>query len=400
MLSKVVIIAGESSGELYGALLARHIKALNPQAEIKGVGGQRMRQSGVELIAEIASSFGVSEAVKTFLAVRQTFYKVIEELKHFCPQVVILIDYPDFNIRLAQALKKNHQKILYFVSPQVWAWRQSRVYELARHVDKMAVILPFEPEIYAKTDLDCRFVGHPIMDELRDTLSKHNLKDKTTVDTEVKAYFKSTLKVQADARCIVLMPGSRRHEVLNLFDTMLSAVTKIRDENTYLLMPIAPNLPEELKTHLLDEAKRHDIIATFDAITSLLAGDFAVIASGTSSLQATFTMTPMVVIYKVSWLTYFLGRLLVNVNHISLTNIILDKLEVKSNVRIKELLQGDVSEQNIIRELSFLIHDEGYRHNMLRQFEIVVNQFADKSAIKETVEIAQQLASSPTTKLT
>ena len=163
-----MIIAGESSGELYGSLLAGALKSRNPNLKISGVGREKMASAGVELISTIASSFGLVEAIRTFGKIKKTFRRILSAFISLAPQVVVLIDYPDFNIPLAREARKLNIKVLYYVSPQVWAWRMKRVVTISKLVDAMAVILPFEVDLYRDTGLPCEFVGHPAMDEIAD----------------------------------------------------------------------------------------------------------------------------------------------------------------------------------------------------------------------------------------
>lgn len=165
-MNTVMIVTGESSGELYGSLLAKALKAKCPDTRIIGIGGERMKAAGVEMVAGIASSFGISEALAAYKTVKATFKKAVDAIEKFSPSVAVLIDYPDFNIRLAKVAKKKGIKVLYYVSPQVWAWRKGRVKTIAEVSDRIAVILPFEEEIYKGTGVQCEFVGHPVLEEI------------------------------------------------------------------------------------------------------------------------------------------------------------------------------------------------------------------------------------------
>ena len=165
-MNTVMIVTGESSGELYGSLLAKALKAKCPETRIIGIGGERMKEAGVEMVSGIASSFGITEAIAAYKTVRATFKKAVDAMEKFSPAILILIDYPDFNIRLAKVAKKKGIKVLYYVSPQVWAWRKGRVKTIAEVSDRIAVILPFEEKIYRGTGVQCEFVGHPVLEEI------------------------------------------------------------------------------------------------------------------------------------------------------------------------------------------------------------------------------------------
>ncbi len=173
-MNTVMIVTGESSGELYGSLLAQALKSKCPDLHILGVGGDRMKRAGVELISGISGAFGLVELFSAFMDLRAAFKKTTEAMRKFMPRVLVLIDFPDFNLKVAEFAKALGIKILYYVSPQVWAWRKRRVKKIARLVDMMAVVLPFEAEIYRKAGVPCEFVGHPIVEEIETVLKSTN----------------------------------------------------------------------------------------------------------------------------------------------------------------------------------------------------------------------------------
>ncbi|MBI3592487.1 MAG: lipid-A-disaccharide synthase, partial [Nitrospirae bacterium] len=351
MLERVMIISGESSGELYGALLARALKSRNPEMRIVGVGGDRMESAGVEFISRISSSFGLTEAIKTYGEIRKTFRKVVSAFKSFSPQVVVLIDYPDFNIRVAREAKRLGIRVLYYVSPQVWAWRMKRVKTIAELVDMMAVILPFEVDIYRQTDVRCEFVGHPVMDEITEVVQDSGFGIADIGSAGLKSRGKNELGLLPDKPVMALMPGSRLHEVEKLLPVMADVATEMkrRYPDYQFVMPLAPNLDEALFPRYISEIFH---VVKGRSIKALLSSDIALIASGTSTLQAALLGIPTVVIYKLSPLTYFIGKLIVKVKHISLVNILLDKsVEDDSGLRIRELLQADANKENIMSEL-------------------------------------------------
>src|SRR5271157_2263835 len=301
MLERVMIIAGESSGELYGALLAKALKSHNPALRIAGVGGERMKSAGVELISAIASSFGLIEAIRTFGKIKKTFQKIVASFTTFAPQVIVLIDYPDFNIPVAREAKKRGIKVLYYVSPQVWAWRAGRVATIGKLVDAMAVILPFEADLYRRTGIRCEFVGHPVMDEIAGVAGNPES-------------IKKELGLHPDRPVIVLMPGSRPHEVQKLLPLMTGAAAemKVPSGEYQFVLPVAPNLSGDALSVVRNESEgfaHHSLCITDNAIKALLCADIALIASGTATLQAALLGVPMVVLYKLSPFTYLVGKL-------------------------------------------------------------------------------------------
>lgn len=397
MLERVMIVSGESSGELYGALLAKALKARNPEISITGIGGDRMQTAGVNLISRISSSFGITEAIKTYSEIKKTFEKVVNALKSFNPQVLVLIDYPDFNMRVAKEAKKLGIKVLYYVSPQVWAWRKGRVKTIGRLIDKMAVILPFEGEIYKHDSIPCEFVGHPILDEIREVLKEAEVRSSDIVSQELKLKVREELGLMPDKPVMTLMPGSRAHEIKKLLPVMSDVVggMKERHPDYQFVMPVAPNLDSNALSVISNELKKNTHNAlhiTHHSIKALLSADIALIASGTSALQSALLGVPMVVIYKLSPLTYLIGRFIVKVRHISLVNILLDKsARDDSGLRVKELLQNEANKRNIIMEMSKIIDDSGYRDEMASQLKKVRALFVEKEASSRVAEIVREL---------
>lgn len=390
-----MIIAGESSGELYGAFLATELKAKNNNISILGVGGQKMLAAGVQLISGISSSFGLIEAIKTLRESRQTFVKVVSAISSFKPQVLVLIDYPDFNLRVAKAAKKAGVTVLYYVSPQVWAWRKNRIKAMRRLVDKVAVILPFEERLYKEEKIPCEFVGHPILDEIREVLGNSGAGTREIGTEKLKMEMRRKLGLIPDKPVMTIMPGSRPHEIEKLLPLMIDVVAEIKKKypDYQFLIPIAPNLNRNALDSMLetlDKSSEHSLVVTHNPINTLLASDVAVIASGTSTLQAAVLKVPMVVVYKLSPLTYFLGKLIVSVRHISLANILFDYIG-EAGLRVRELLQQDANRENVMEELTRILEGREYRDKMLSRFEEIMNFFADKKASFRAAQIAEEL---------
>lgn len=398
MLERVMIITGESSGELYGSFLAAALRERNPGIRLSGVGGERMRSAGVELLSGIAGAFGIVEAVGAYRRVRETFRKVCEALRSFRPQVLVLIDYPDFNMRVAREAKREGIRILYYVSPQVWAWRGKRVKVLGELVDRMAVLFPFEEQLYTEAGVPCEFVGHPAMDEIGETVRSAGYGVGDIGRQEVRRTFRKDRGMDPGRPVLVLMPGSRSHEIGRLLPVMAEVTREMgrRYPDYQVAVPVAPNLDGAAESAIrssLEGAGHPALFFTRDAVRTLLAADSAVIASGTSTLQAALLGVPMVVVYKLSPLTYWLGRLLVQVRHISLVNILLDKsVADDSGLRIGELLQGKAGRERVMEELGGIIGNASRREEMLAQLEKVRRLFLGKSASLRTAEMVEDLA--------
>jgi lipid-A-disaccharide synthase len=392
MPERIMIIAGESSGELYGSLLAEALQAEYPGIRITGIGGVRMKAAGVELIAGITSAFGVTEALRVYAELKKTFKKVVAELANERPQALVLIDYPDFNLKLAVKAQALGIPVFYYVSPQIWAWRKGRIKTIKKLVDMMAVALPFEEDIYKKAGVPCRFVGHPVMDEIRQELAHYDAGVDELGSAALRARVRAELGMETGGRVMAVMPGSRPHEVENLLPVIRQVIASMKERypDFHYVLPVAPNIDEAVfQKQPLPEGCT---VIRGGSIKALMAADLAVIASGTSALQAGLLMTPMVVIYRVSALTFFLAKHVVDVKYISLVNLLLEQSSAgDSGLRAVELLQEDVSSENIMAELVRICDDEAYRTDFLMQLKRVGKLFAGLEASRNVARLVGEL---------
>ncbi len=372
----IFIITGEPSGELYGALLARALRSLNGDLRICGVGGERMRAEGVDLLAGITGAFGLIEAVSSVGTLREVFSKIKDALRRERPSVVVLIDFPDFNLRVAREAKSLGIKVLYYVSPQVWAWRRKRTRRITELSDRIAVVLPFEEKIYREAGADCEFVGHPIMEEIENTKGG-------------RSFIRESLGLEPDREVLALLPGSRRHELKRLMPLFASVVErfKVAHPGFQYVLPMAPNLSSadfQEWTGILDGLGVRTVSGMSTEVLS--AADLALIASGTSTLQAALCGVPMVVVYRLFPLTYLLGRLLVNVKYISLVNLLLDR-EV-----VKELIQYRADTDNTVRELDRIIRDDGVRRYMAESFGEIRALYEGRRASERVAQMVAEMS--------
>jgi lipid-A-disaccharide synthase len=376
MPETVMIVAGETSGELYGALLATALRKKIPDIEIVGIGGRRMQEAGVRLVAGIASAFGVAEAISALRELRKSFRNAVVALTEEKPSVLVLIDYPDFNLRLADKAKQLGIKVLYYVSPQVWAWRRNRIYRIARLVDRMAVILPFEVDIYRETGLDCEFVGHPVFDEIRGVGSD-------------RSRLKQGLGLDPARPLLSLLPGSRTHEIDRLLPVLAALLDVFSSEfrDFQFCIPFAPNTDLANYEALLEPLKKRGVVINQGrSLEVLAASDSAVLASGTATLQAVLLNVPIVVIYKVSLLTQLIGRLLIHTRFMTLANILADR-EV-----VREFLQGEVTLPNIMEELRKILSDGRHRDTMLDSYREIQDIFRSRHASERVAEMVIEMA--------
>lgn len=348
---RALIVTGEASGDLHGANLIKAAAEIDPELSFFGVGGRRMAEAGCDILVpcEDLSVVGLVEVVGHFPQIHRAFKALKGILRgDFPPDVLVLIDFPEFNLRLARQAQKAGVPVLYYVSPQVWAWRRGRVRKIARLVDRLAAIFPFEPDFYQGQDIEVEYVGHPLLDEVRvpgdrgDYLREHGL----------------------DPECPVvgLFPGSRRNEVRYILDTILGAAELIRERmpQVRFLLPVAPSLDRE---NLRERLRPYGLPVTLvtDSIYDTIGACDAVISvSGTVTLQIALIGTPMAILYKMAPLTYAVGRRLVKVPHIGLANIVAEEAVVS------EFIQDQATPAGVAEEILKILEDQDYNGQIRR----------------------------------
>ncbi|MFQ5587146.1 MAG: lipid-A-disaccharide synthase [Thermodesulfobacteriota bacterium] len=347
---RILIISGETSGDIHGAALIEELKHLIPSLKIFGMGGPRMREAGLEgYDAGDMAVVGVAEVVGKLPAILRRFRELKDILNRERIDGVVLIDYPDFNLRFAKEAKKRGIPVIYYISPQVWAWRRGRVKKIARLVDKMLVVFPFEVPIYEEAGVDVEFVGHPLMDRVSCPLDKNEAKAALGYDrTEV---------------IVTLLPGSRKEEISRLLSPMLEGAIEAAEVSRWkvrILIPASENIDETLLNTLLQGCPEYVKTVEGQMYTALRASDTAVIASGTATLEAAIIGTPMLIVYKLSTLSYMLAKLLVGLEYVGLPNI------VSETPIVPELIQGSVTPANITEELCWLIEGGATTGEMLQ----------------------------------
>ncbi len=342
MEKKIFIISGEESGDKHGAALMESLRELHPEVSFSGMGGERMRQAGLKgLDSSEISVVGIVEVFKRLPAIRRAFSKLKKLLAKEKPDVVVLIDLPDFNLRFAPSAKKLGIPVVYYISPQVWAWRGRRVKKIAGLVDKMLVVFPFELPIYEAEGVDVEFVGHPLATSV--------MCDKTIVEAKAELGYKRSETV------IALVPGSRVEEIEKMLPVMIEACEILRGTSRWKLRFIV--LAAESIDESLVEDKIKDLDIPIKAVrgsfyTALRASDAAIVTSGTATLEAALIGTPMVIVYKLSNISYAIGRFLIGVKNIGLPNIIANRNFVS------ELIQFKATPKKICEEILILIEDE------------------------------------------
>ncbi len=315
----VVIIAGEESGDIHAAKLIQQLKITHPGIKISGIGGKHMSDAGAELIADLAryGVTGATEVLRYFKIIRNAFNAIKAHLKNEPPDLLILVDYPGFNLRLAKYAKEElNLKILYYISPQIWAWKAKRIHLIKKCVDHMAVILPFEKEIYEQAGVPVDFVGHPLVEKMTNGSSSD--------------VYRELFKLPQDKRIIALLPGSRTNEIERhmpvLRDTALLLAQY--DPNLHFVLPIARTIKAEKIKAYFHHLKVPISFISDQAIECMTAADFVIVASGTASLECALLEKPMCIIYKSSLLTYIAAMKLIKVKFLGLCNLLSNKMIV------------------------------------------------------------------------
>jgi lipid-A-disaccharide synthase len=360
---RILISAGEASGEFYGAelmqALRRQLSECSPNSRVEffGVGGDLMRDAGCELLADAReiAEVGIVEVVKHIPRIYRRFREVVSEARDRRPDAAVLIDFPDFNLRLARELHKLNVPVIYYVSPQLWAWKQRRIERVRKYVRDMLVIFPFEEKFYRERGITAKFVGHPLADLPAPAITRED--------------FAAQYNIDPQKPWIALLPGSRRGEVSRIFPILLQAAQLLGPDYVYIV-PVASTLEKVWVESFLREYSGPPITFTREARPTLLHARAAAVASGTSTLEASLIGTPFAMVYQVAPLTWSVGRRLVKVNRFAMVNLIAERDVVP------ELVQADFTPQRVCTELRRILPDGEARTTMIRDFQEVRQRLA------------------------
>lgn len=373
----ILIVAGEASGDIHGAALVRAIKKLDQDVIVSGIGGDNIKKTGVDIIAPASdlAVVGLTEVFSKIPRIIGAHGHMRSLLKNIKPDLLILIDFPDFNISLARTAKRCKVPVLYYISPQVWAWRKGRVKKIARRVDKMAVILPFEKEFYLKSgaDISVEYVGHPLMEALPDDL------DRDLVS--------KTLGIDKGKLVLGILPGSRTDEIKNLLPSMISAaeILSSRYHDLQCVLPLAQTISSEFIQSFINKTTLKIIMCNNDIYRALSVCDLALVASGTATLETALMGVPMVVAYRVSPLSYAIGKIILKVPHVSIVNLI------AGGEIVPEVLQDAVNPEGLADRASMILNNEDYRKNMIINLKKVRESLGGKGASERTARIAMNM---------
>lgn len=368
---KIYLIAGEASGDLHGSNLMKALKLESEhELDFRFWGGDQMKAQGGTLVKHIKelAFMGFVEVLMNIRTIFKNIKLCKQDIEQFNPDVLVLIDYPGFNLRIASWAKSKGIKVVYYISPQIWAWKESRIHKIKASVDQMNVILPFEKDFYAKHQMKVEFVGHP----LKEVIQQYKSKRKSI--NELKAEFNVGEKV------ITLLPGSRKQEVSKLLPIMLESIKQFPDYE--ILIAQAPTLEDDFFEEYVSDKVKLIPSRTYDLLS---IADLALVTSGTATLETALLGIPQVVCYVGSNLSYQIAKRLVKIKYISLVNLIMDK------VVVTELIQNECNESRIYQEINKILPGQISRQNMLQSYtelqELLGNEDASQKVAQNLLKL-------------
>jgi lipid-A-disaccharide synthase len=378
-MCKIMISVGEASGDLHGASVATALQDIHPGVKLFGMGGRAMRAAGVDISYDIAeySVMGFVEVIKNLPKLFKLRDNLAELMDRERPDALVIIDYADFNMRLAKIAKQKGIPVISYISPSVWVWRRGRAKNVAETVEKVAAIFPFEADVYREYGANVTFVGHPLLDIVKTTMTK----------SEAYQYFAA----DSQQPIVLLLPGSRQQEILKLLPVMLAAAEKMSKTvpNCQFFLPVASTISREMLQNIIKQYKISIVLTDKNTYDLMSIANVAIAASGTVTLEAALLKLPTVIIYKVAALTYFLGKLLVKIPHISLPNIIAGRKVVP------ELLQDAVTADNIVKEAIAILTDFKVGSQMLQDLEEVRQKLGRAGAVERVAREILAVAQGP-----
>lgn len=374
--SQVMIVAGEASGDLHGSNLIRAAGEHYPELAFYGVGGDKMKTAGCRILfpSDELAVMGIQEVLTRLPVIVKRFRQLKKILSSAeKPDLLVLIDFPDFNLRLAKVAKQHQVPVLYYISPKVWAWRQGRAGTIAARVDRLALIFPFEPKIYAPLGVSAEYVGNPLLDEFAANRPQQVLRNQ--------------LGIESHSQLVGIFPGSRESELKYILDSLIETcklVNNVKPDVTFLV-PVAPSLSlADLKSRfsgsglpvIFIEENIYEVAAACDAVLTV---------SGTVTLQIALAGTPMAIVYKVAPLSYAIGKRLIKIEYAGLTNIVAEKGIVR------EFIQDDAEPEIMCREVLRLLDDDNYRQHMLDDLAEVKLRLGQPGCSQRVAEMAAEM---------
>ena len=367
---KLMMVAGEVSGDVHGEGLIRSLRQNHADADLFGIGGKKMLREGFRpyFMLDTMQAHGFVELAGHLPRLYKTLWRMRDALEEESPDALVLIDYPGFNLKLAAYASEKGIPVIFFNSPQIWAWRKGRLDKIKRLVDKMIVLFPFEEEIYQQAGVDVSWVGHPLLDEIGQESDS--------------AAFRKNFGLRADLPLLAIAPGSRPSEMRKHLPTMLEALPEIEKKigEFQCILPVAESLDFDEVRRKASSSSVYVAVVPEQFLESVRASDAAVIASGTASLQTGLALKPFVIVYRVSPLTYMIARLLAETKYIGMVNVLADK-EI-----VPELLQNEFTVGNITDHAVRLLQDHDYRGTMISELEKIGLKLGEPGAYRRAAK--------------
>jgi lipid-A-disaccharide synthase len=365
---KFYLIAGERSGDLHGSNLIKQLRQREPDAQFRGFGGDYMREAGMAEVVHYRelAFMGFAEVLANLRTISKKIEQCKKDILKSNPDVIILIDYAGFNMRIAKFAKQKGIKVFWYISPKVWAWNQGRALTLKENVDRMFVILPFEKDFFTKFDWKVDYVGNPVLDAVK---AHQSTGDFITLN-----------RLDRQKTIVALLPGSRKQELKGIIPLMTSVALKF--PNLQFVVAAVNNLDQGMYQNL---KRLVNVKFVTDAAYDLLSvADAAIVTSGTATLETALFRVPQIVVYKTSTVSYWIARLVIKVSYISLVNLVAGKEAVK------EMIQDDASPEKVSQELSKILDDQDYRNSILRDYDTIIRILDTGSASENAARLMLQ----------
>jgi lipid-A-disaccharide synthase len=372
---KILLVAGEVSGDLHGSHLVEALQRIEPEIQFFGVGGEGLKGRGMKLLypAQSLSVVGITEVFVKLRTVLKALRGLKGSLEREKPDLIILIDFPEFNLRLAKIARRRGIPVVYYISPQIWAWRPQRIKLIARVVKKMIVLFPFEVPLYETAGVDVEWVGHPLLDIVKPTLPKE------------KAFREFGLDPKR--RTVGLLPGSRIHEIERLLPPLLASTHLLQKEipDLQFVIPLAPGISRTILSSQMKNISFPVKVVEGFTYDVMNLSELLIMASGTATLEGAILGKPMIIVYKVSLPSYWVGRALIRVDHIGLVNLVAER-EIAP-----ELIQKDVNPERIADEASRILRDPILSRKMAESMDEVRQKLGEPGAAQRAAQIVSSL---------
>lgn len=371
-MKKIFIIAGEASGDFHSSALVHKLRDINPNIEFSGIGGNFLKKEGIDLLFHYdeVNFIGFTAVLKNLSHIKAKIRETVDKIKDLNPDMVILVDFPGYNLKVAELIRKFYKrKIVYYISPQVWAWHRSRVKKIQKYIDEMLVVFPFEVEFYGKENVRAEFVGHPLVERINTFLDNN--------------------KRESTSNTITLLPGSRKEEIQRMLPELLEVAKSLKKDRDLKINVISPsNLNKDFYSgmisgydvDLIKDDKNKD-----SYYKAILNSDLVITKAGTPTMECTLLGTPFIVVYRAGKLNYLIGKSMIQVDYTAMPNILLQKEAVK------EFIQNEMNTDNIYSEAVKILDDNTYRENMLDELKQVRALLTDESASGNAASIINSL---------